>query len=156
MSVQGEVDGWEWYVTGEASTSSLDAARYNISVNQNSAETYISQLCKTLIAIKENIIQTEKYVFDFNGTNTYTNIIIYLFNKYREIFIKPRKSKETSGERFLLHMIVYLVESKKAEVFDDGAGSDAFPGYYLTRHLETNLDNLQRVGKHNLTPSSLK
>ena len=48
-----------------------------------------------------------------------------------------------------------LIETKEAEVLDDvdgryTSGCDDFPG-----HLQTNLDNLQRVGEDHLTAPSL-
>lgn len=49
----------------------------------------------------------------------------------------------------------HLVESKEAEVPDDGEGADPRPRGDLSRNLQTDLYNLQRVGKDHLGATSL-
>lgn len=51
--------------------------------------------------------------------------------------------------------VSHLVESKEAEVPDDGEGADPRPRGDLSRHLQTDLYNLQRVGEDHLGATSL-
>ena len=50
----------------------------------------------------------------------------------------------------------YLVETKEAKVLDDADGTDPRLANNLTRHLQADLHDLQRVGEHHLRRSSLR
>ena len=49
----------------------------------------------------------------------------------------------------------YLVEAEEAQVLDDADGTDACFAHDLTRHLQADFDNLQRVGEHHLRAARL-
>jgi hypothetical protein len=53
-------------------------------------------------------------------------------------------------------LVSYLVKTKEAQILDNTPSSDLLPGGYLARHLQSDLDYLQRVCEHYLTPSSLE
>ena len=49
----------------------------------------------------------------------------------------------------------YLIEAKEAQVLDDTDCTDACLAHDLTRHLQADFDNLQRVGEHHLRAARL-
>ena len=49
-----------------------------------------------------------------------------------------------------------LVEAEEAELLDDTEGGDPLAASDLSRHLEPDLDNLERVGEHDLAAASTR
>ena len=49
----------------------------------------------------------------------------------------------------------YLIEAEEAQVLDDTDCTDACLAHDLTRHLQADFDNLQRVGEHHLRAARL-
>lgn len=50
----------------------------------------------------------------------------------------------------------YLVDPEEAQVPDDGQRADSGPRGDLSSHLQTDLDNFQRVGENHLGAPCLK
>lgn len=52
-------------------------------------------------------------------------------------------------------VLTYLVEAKEAQVSHNSQGADPGPCSDLSSHLQTDLNDLQRIGENHLRTSSL-
>lgn len=52
--------------------------------------------------------------------------------------------------------LTYLVEAKEAQVPHNSQGTDPWASSDLSSHLQTDLNNLQRIGENHLGASSLQ
>ena len=64
-----------------------------------------------------------------------------------EFFIEPLLSNSCRD--------AHLVEAEKSELLDDRPGRDGPGGGDFSGDLESNLDNLQRIGEHHLGGAGL-